>query len=499
MKNICILLIIIVLMPALAAQVIVPPLVKNDYSRATSYDELSAYLQILDAGSDLLTVEESGTSVLGRNLYALKFSSSTFGNDPMKIKVLILAQQHGNEQSGKEGALLLAKELLKPANMYLFDRIDLLVVPQMNPDGSELNRRENENGVDLNRHHLILTEPETIALHRLFDKYLFEVTLDVHEYSPYGESWKKYGYRKNSDETLGSTDNINVAESIKYLSNSSFIPFMTKYFSDRHITFFTYCPGGPPKVDYIRHSTFDINDGRQSFGIQNTFSFIQEGRNGEDNYVENIKRRAEGQMTGMQGLLEYVYQNKENIIKMVAEERAKLILEAPGKSISIQSEHVMNGKILKLPVYSYFSKTDSVIDVTDYRPIVKSIYDVTKPSGYLIPRAMKQLTGWVERQGLSCNKYVTAKGDKIEQYKINAIDSIDFERDMIANPMVSAAEFHGTITPEDYIFVPTAQLKGNLIVLALEPKSMLGLITYKNFADLLKTGDKFPIFRVVKR
>jgi hypothetical protein len=499
MKNIWFLLSFTMLVLPLAAQEIAPPLVKNNYARATSYDEISVYLQLLDKGSDLLTVEKSGTSVLGRNLYALKFSSSKFGNDPSKIKVLILAQQHGNEQSGKEGALLLANELLKPSNRHLFELIDLLVIPQMNPDGSELNRRENENGQDLNRNHLILTEPETIALHSLFDQYLFEVTLDVHEYFPYGETWKKLGYRKNSDETLGSTDNINIAESIKDLSNNSYVPFLQKYFAKRHVTFFTYCPGGPPEIDYIRHSTFDINDGRQSFGIQNTFSFIQEGKNGEDNYIENIKHRAEGQMTGMMALLEYVYQNKGIIMKMVSDERTKLIGEVPGNSISIQSEHVRNGEILKLPVYSYFSKTDSVVDVKDYRPVVKSLCDVSKPAGYLIPKRVKELTDWVERQGLSSKNYVRGKGDKVEQYYIDKIDSIDFEGDIIVNPVVSATEFHGTITPEDYIYITVSQLKGNLIVLALEPKSMLGLVTYKNYSHLLKTGGKYPVLRVVKR
>jgi hypothetical protein len=499
MKNICFILIISTLLPALAAQEIAPPLVKNNYSKATSYDEISAYLQLLDAGSDLLTVEKSGTSVMGRNIYALKFSSSKFGKDPSKIKVLIFAQQHGNEQSGKEGALLLANELLKPANSHLFDRIDLLVIPQMNPDGSELNRRENENGQDLNRNHLILTEPETIALHNLFDQYLFEVTLDVHEYFPYGETWKKLGYRKNSDETLGSTDNINIAGSIKQLSDNSYVQFLHKYFADRHFTFFTYSPGGPPEVDYIRHSTFDINDGRQSFGIQNTFSFIQEGKNGEDNYIENLKHRAEGQMTGMMGLLEYVFENKDSIMKMVDDERAKLISEVPGKSISIQSEHVKNGEILKLPVYSYSSKTDSVVNVIDYRPVNESLYNVTKPAGYLIPKRVKELTDWVERQGLSLKNYDQVKGCKIEQYYINKIDSIDFEGDIIVNPVVSAAEFHGTFLPEDFIYVPTSQLKGNLIVLALEPKSMLGLVTYKNFSHLLKTGERFPVLRVVTK
>ncbi len=129
-----------------AAQVIVPPLVKNNYTKPTSYDEISVYLQLLDAGSDLLTIEKTGTSVLGRNLYALKFSSSTFAEDKSKIKILIIAQQHGNEQSGKEGALLLAQELMKPENSYLFDKIDLLLIPQMNPDGSELNRTAKRHG-----------------------------------------------------------------------------------------------------------------------------------------------------------------------------------------------------------------------------------------------------------------------------------------------------------------------------------------------------------------
>ncbi len=123
--------------------------------------------------------------------------------------------------------------------------------------------------------------------------------------------------------------------------------------------------------------------------------------NGEDDYIENIKHRAESQMTGMMGMLEYVYQNKRTIMKMVGSERNMLIHEIPGKSISIQSEHVKSGEILRLPVFSYYSKTDSVICVTDYRPVVKSIYDVSKPAGYLIPKQLKALTEWVERQGLS--------------------------------------------------------------------------------------------------
>lgn len=483
---------------SLLAQDIPAPLQVSGYSRLTSYDELSAYLKKLDAESDLLAVEVAGKSVHGRNLYAMKFSSSGFGKDVSKIRVLIFAQQHGNEPSGKEGALLLAAELLKPANRYLFDRIDLLLVPQVNPDGAEANKRRNGNDADLNRNHLILTEPETNALHKLFDQYLFEVTMDVHEYYPYGETWKKYGYRNNTDELLGTCTNTNVSEKIRDLSNRSYYPFIKKYCNDRNVTSFVYAPGGPPEIEYIRHSTFDINDGRQSFGIQNSLSFIQEGLNGEDALTDNIKHRAESQMTGMRGLLEYSYLNRKEIKKLVTVEREKIVNGKAGKVISIQAEHVRNGEKLQLPVYSYFSHTDSVIAVTDYRPVVRSLSDVIKPSGYLIPKQLKELTDWVERQRLISEVPAISKNDKIEQYEISKIDSIDFEGDRVIDPVLGLKEAEPGISMADYIYVPASQLKGNMVVIALEPKSMLGLLTYKNFAHLAGVG-KYPVLRVIKK
>ena len=475
------------------------PVERSGFSKITSYDELKSYVHQLDQESDLLKVEIIGQSVESRNLYALMFSSSRFGKDKTKIKVLIFAQQHGNEQSGKEGALLLAAELLKPGNRYLFDNIDFALVPQVNPDGSEANKRRNANGADLNRNHLILTEPEVIALHNFFDKYLFDVSMDVHEYSPYSEEWVKYGYRKNADVTAGATTNLNVSEKIRELSNENYLPYILKYLNDRKFSSFVYCPGGPPEVDYIRHSTFDINDGRQSLGIQNTFSFIQEGMNGKDDYLDDLKRRAEGQMTGMRGLLEYADLNKDKIKTLVDAEREKLIMGDPGEEISVQSEHVRNGQKLKMPLLSYYSGNDSVVTVNDYRPVVKSLYDVKKPIGYLIPVELTALVEWSDRQALKRSLFKKTGEYKIEQYFVSGIDSIDFERDIIVNPQVTPQEYQGPISDDQYFFISTAQLKGNLVILALEPKSMLGLATYKNYAFLLKPGMGFPILRVIKK
>ena len=473
------------------------PLENNNYHKLTSYDELTKFVYQLDSLSDNLTTEVIGKSVESRNIYALKFSDFEFGEDTSKIKVLIFAQQHGDEQSGKEGALLLARELIKPEYKYLFEKIDFALVPQMNPDGSEKNTRMNANEMDLNRNHLILTEPETIVLHKLFDNYLFEVSMDVHEYYPYIETWKNFGYRSDNDEEIGTLTNINVSQKIFDITRK-YLDFIKQYFNNKSFSFFEYCPGGPPDINYIRRSTFDINDGRQSLGIQNTFSFIQEGKNGKDS-LNNIERRSEGQMTGMMGLLIYSYNHKDEIKNLVSSEREKLVKNEVRSKVAIQLDHFPDGSKLELPLSSYYSNKDTIVTVTDFRPIVKSLYDVERPEGYLIPKNLTELVEWTNRQNLVTTSFNKSSGKRIEQYFVNQIGSIDFEGDTIINPIVEISDVKENFNYGEYIFIPTNQLKNNLIVIALEPKSILGLVTYKQYAHLLKAGEYFPVLRVISQ
>ena len=432
-------------------QSILTPLQKSEYKKNSSHAELSQFIKEVDEKSDLIKSEVITKSVEGRELFAVYFSKDVFGKDESKIKILIFAQQHGNEQSGKEGSLLLIYELLKPENYYLFDKIDFCLIPQMNPDGSEKNQRRNGNRMDLNRNHLILTEPETKALHKLFDKYLFEVTMDVHEYWPFGEEWKKLGFRRDCDITVGAITNINISEKIRNISYQQYLPFIFNFINEKGYSAFHYLPGGPVGVDYLRYSTFDINDGRQSFGIQNTLSFIQEGMNGEDYNTNRIERRAKSQMLGMLGLIKFSCDNKDQIKKLVAEERKKLIKNEVEDKVAIQLDHFADGSKLELPLFSYYSNKDTVIAVNDFRPIVKPIHDVDRPKGYLIPKNLKKIVEWADRQELVYYDYKKSNDDKIEQYFISGIDSMDFERDIIVNPIVEAKRINFNLAERDYM------------------------------------------------
>lgn len=495
---------------SLNAQLSVIPPVKNKFQTLTSYPEISTYIRDLDSRSNLLTTEAIGQSVQGRDLYALKYSRAVFGGDISRLKVLIFAQQHGNEQSGKEAALLLAEWLLRPENQYLFDRIDLALIPQVNPDGAAVNRRRNANDVDLNRNHLILTEPEIMALHRFFDRYRFEITLDVHEYDPNGDAWKKFGYRKNSEVTLGTLTNINIVPAIRELAGKGYLPFFLDYTHKQGFSSFEYCPGGPPGEAYLRRSTFDVNDGRQSMGIEHTFSFIQEGMNGVDDSTENLQRRAEVQFAGMRALILYSYDHAGEIRQLINRERKKLLRPAKGEKVSIQSEHITDGTIVRLPLFSYATGRDTLVEVKDYRPVVKSLYDVEKPYGYMIPKDCTILADWVTRHGFKTEHPTVSLFRSVRQYLVMAIDSMDFEGDIVVNPTVKLQEINELpekekatiqtlLKDEGYLFLPVSQPKGNLIILALEPKSELGLVTYPAFAHLLKVGKPFPVLRVEKK
>lgn len=478
------------------SQETITPLEKSDFKKLTTHSELSQFIKEVDNKSDLIKTEVFAKSPEGRELFVVYFSKGEFGKDQSKIKVLIFAQQHGDEQSGKEGSLLLINELLKPENQYLFDKIDLALVPQMNPDGSEKDKRRNGNEMDLNRNHLILTEPEVIGLHHLFNRYLFEVTMDVHEYWPFGESSKKFGYHINYDETIGAMTNINISEKLRKLSYNKYLPFIIDYILNKSFSAFHYLPGGSSGSENLRYSTFDINDGRQSFGIQNTLSFIQEGLNGERSSLDNIEHRAKGQMIGMLGLLKFSNDNKDEIKKLVSAERENLEENKTDGKVAIQLNHFSDGTELKLNLVSYNTGNDTVITTRNFRSVVKSLYDVDRPKGYLIPKNLKEVTDWADRHELKYYDYYKSINSKIEQYFITNIDSIDFEGDMVVNPGVMKTDVTNQINSSDYIFIPVNQLRNNMIVIALEPKSELGLVTYKQFEHLLKKGENYPILRV---
>jgi hypothetical protein len=470
------------------------PLEKSDYTKLTTHNEVNKFIGLVNSQSELIdSYDLCSTS----NVYTIKYaavSNSGFGEDAEKVKVLIFAQQHGNEQSGKEACLRLLKNIYDGDLDFLLDKLDLLIIPQLNPFGGDRDKRRNGNNVDLNRNHLVLSETETTALHQLFLKYKPEVTLDIHEYYPYSKSWMEFGYRKDFDEQFGLVTNPNIDSSIHRFSRTRILPSVEKKVVAKDFTFHEYIVGGAPDKYRIRRSTTHLNDGRNSFGILNTFSFILEGKNGKDS-ISNIAHRTKGQVSAIEGLLNAVYENAEEIKSIVKTAREKLFKKDYNQFVSVRMEHYGDSKDLPLKLKKVTGNIDTVISVNNFHPIIKSLLKIKKPFGYLFRDDNAIIKSFLTKHSIAFDKYVYDNKHKIFSYKI--LKMKEAENEELRNFYPEIKKIKKVLDPNhSYFIVPIKQLASNLLVSAFEPQSMLGLIQYEEYRQELIIKSEFQIFRL---
>ena len=138
----------------------------------TSHDAIVRFLTALAGDSRRLRLSSLGQSQQGRDLPLIYLTREGL-DDPLAIARLdrpviwLIGQQHGNEPAGGEAMLALAAALSSGELASLLDRLSVVIVPRGNADGAAADRRVLASGVDLNRDHLLLSQPETRALHQV--------------------------------------------------------------------------------------------------------------------------------------------------------------------------------------------------------------------------------------------------------------------------------------------------------------------------------------------
>ncbi|MEE9465546.1 MAG: M14 family metallocarboxypeptidase [Candidatus Neomarinimicrobiota bacterium] len=482
------------------------PLEKNNYSALSSYHEMMGYLEQLDTKSKILTMSIIGKSVQGRDIPALYFTlDKTFGNKrDKKPLVLIYCQQHGNEPSGKEAALIVARQLTE-RDRDILKYLDLILVPQVNPDGAELEQRKNANDMDLNRNHVILSEPESSALHTLFLKWMPEVTLDVHEYNAISKNWISNGFIKDAEEMIGGVTNLNIAPQIIAFTRNVFLLEFGRRVQADGFSFSRYIVGAPFEKQRIRHSTTAINDGRQSMGIYNSLSFLIEGKR-YGRVINLIERRTKGQVSALTAFLETVVQNREAISEIVHLSREQLMNAAPDKSDSvyIQMDYFPDPgqKTFRIPVFDLSTWERVERELDNYEPRVRVKQSIIRPYAYLFSREQERLIQLLLKHKIEMHILAEDNNIELEVYTImHLTPSLDEDK---PSEYVDAASRSKAISmKKGDVVVFLNQPAANLIPLMLEPQSTWGVVTERvgrkyRFAEFLQEGKQYPIYRLMK-
>lgn len=468
------------------------PLEKYDFKKLSQNSEILNFLVEVSDKNTFIKVDTIYETIKKKKVAFVKISSQKISS-ANKVGVLLIAQQHGNEPSGKEGLLLLIKEIANGNHLELLERMDLLIIPQANPDGGDANTRRNSKKIDMNRDHLVLESDENIAIHRIFDKYLPEISIDIHEYYPYSKEWEEFGLRKNFDVQVGCLTNINVNKEILSLSKDKILPYVIDNIRNNGYSSNEYIVGSLPDGESLRYSTTDINDARQSIGIQNGFSFIIEGINGKDS-IYAIEHRSKCQYLTVLSFLNYIYLNHKEIKTKVLNARNFLIYPHKNDSVVIRMDHFKSLKPLKYQLFSLKTNKDTIINVENFCSEVKALAKIKKPIGYLIPVSDSLLVEFVKKNNFIYMLYKSQKQHIIKQYIFKSFSNEVIEEQDVFTPIYEN-EIVKDIKSIDYYYIPVSQLKSTILVLAFEPLSMYGLAVYKKYRYLFEKV-KYPLLRI---
>ena len=107
--------------------------------------------------SDLVDVQEVGRSFEGRPIFRLQIGRG-------ETRVMLWSQMHGDEPTATPALFDLLNYMLAPEQADWragwMDKLSLVMVPMLNPDGAERNTRHNAQSFDINRDAKALQSPE---------------------------------------------------------------------------------------------------------------------------------------------------------------------------------------------------------------------------------------------------------------------------------------------------------------------------------------------------
>lgn len=527
--------------------VIKTPAEEVNYSQYSQNIQIGHFLSLLDSLSEELNVQ-----IVGRSLNTEEYGAKELflcvlteeGIDcPQKLNrekptLYLVGAKHGNEQSAKEALLWLIRDLAVGELNPLLEKVNFLVLAQSNPYGNWFDQRRNEQNLDLNRDHVKLEAPETEAINRVFCLWMPEVTMDIHEK---GDDY----YEVN----IGCVSNSNISSSLQDFSREIILPEVEKKLGQKKITFHEYLITQEMGIDSSagvtyrteelegreemkRYSTTDLNDGRNSPGIYETLSFIQEGASRHD--LATLEYRTRYQYYGIRFLAESIALHDKEVLELVRSLRALLMDEAqtysdedlvhlrmryardpqePTLTIKIfeRSPSPIRGILnvdkkagdtvmfSELDRYPYRSDRKVVEEVvTNWFPKVEPLVSVSRPLGYVIPGSHQDVVETLHRHGIKLDTFTKDVLLDIEFYEIEMVEPAEYDYLPPMNIDV-IKRTHKIIVKKGDVYVTCAQPGANLIPCLLEPQSQYGFIRYWKFNLIPEEGNIYPIYRVTAR
>ena len=482
----------------------------SDYSATAKYADVMGFVSQLDEKSDLVMVDTIATSAEGRAVPMLILANPMIKtledlDEDRRMVVYFQANIHAGEVEGKEASLMLARDIVNGKFPLILDRVVLLIVPNLNPDGNEKISTENrtrqngpEQGVglrrngqwlDLNRDGMKMESPEIQGVvTKILNAWDPAITVDCHTTNgsyheePITFTWMM---NPNGDRNL-----------INFMRDEMMPSVKTKLFE-------TY------KVENVFYGEFidrlNIDKGWISYaaeprylvnyiGLRNRLAILNE------NYVyADYRTRVQGCYHLLLTILEYASENKNKIEKLLATTDYQAVnrFSEPSKVDSFALEYkgiptpepitikaIEADTIPGVKGYWRYKQSDRKRTVTipyiaDYFPTE----NIAMPYAYIIEPYCLEVIEKLREHGIVVEKIAEERNVTVEIFEIEELKpNTRMNQGHYTNKLKGRYKLESITIPGEAFVVRTDQPLGKLAAYLLEPKSDDSLLKW-NFFD----------------
>lgn len=478
-------------------EVLPTPLEERDYQALPNSHQIGAFLQRLADYSPKAELLTYGRSAGDRPLMALLLSNDfqflrQGESAPGKLKVLLVGGQHGTEPSGSEALQSLARDIAWGSVPSVLEHLDLIVIPNSNPDGRDASRRVNAGGVNLSTDYVLLSQPETQALVRLLDRFRPHVLLDVHESAVLKKkSLGAQGYLTDFEAQFEFANHPNVAPELRLFAAHVFLPELLDAVNALGLPAQHYIGEITSIHQPITHGGISLRNLRNYAGMQGVFSFLVENRldpPGDWPSWRNIQVRVAKQRICLLAFLEKLIEFRENLLRRIAHN-----LNHPNPTlVALRAFYAPSPSQPKIKIsLRRLQSGEGVTREFAYHGQIVAKEWVFRPKAYAITAHQRELAQLLDRHNIDYRRITHTQSARCRCQRVVKVKTRRWRQGVIVHQevQVDMLEEVGQIRlkPGDLV-IDFDQPKGSLAFLLLDPCSSTSMFHRPPYAAWLAEG-----------
>jgi len=333
-------------------------------------------------------------------------------NDGNRVRVLVIGSQHGDERTGYEVALRLARDLSVAELRPLLDEIEVTIVPVMNPVGMRDGTRFDGSGLDPNRDHVSLASPANRALWELHAALEPHVVLDLHEMGP-----------TPYEAQVGLPTHPNVDPRLIELARFWLLPWVVRALTTADVRFHEYVAENPdpayqteaedPEDIFFSLAPITANNARNAFSLAGSLALLLETASSHE--IDDLSRRADRLYLTAVSFLEVIAGMSEEVLARTWQ--SPIGGETASPSLALRAENAADPDRPSLYWLRWNDRGAAApYTVDQWRPVVEVRSVLPMPAAWLILPEETELVAHLLRHGIRVERLLEPVRLKVSAY-----------------------------------------------------------------------------------